>query len=352
MQLFSSFNHNDRLFFAKHLSTLLRGGISLGEALRLMAERKDKSIGALAGKILASIENGQALAAALAKYPKEFGAFFCSLVEIGESSGSLEKSLDFLAEKLAREEALRKKVKAMMLYPSIVLSVSAVVGAFVSFFVLPKLAGIFGAFEVELPLATRILLAIAVFVKKYGLFVLVGGAAFFSLVRLVVGIFAPAKLLWHKMKFKIPFVGKVAKSAALSSLFRDLGVMVQSGLPLEYALRVESEVAENIAIREIMRALHRAVSHGSSLGKELAGEKYAFFPALVSRMIFVGENSGKLEDTFFYLADFFEDETDAAAKNGSALLEPVLLLFIGVIAGFVALAVILPIYSLTGSIQR
>ncbi|KKR21917.1 MAG: Type IV fimbrial assembly protein PilC [Candidatus Moranbacteria bacterium GW2011_GWA2_39_41] len=351
MRIFSSFGFAEKLFFAKHLATLLKGGIPLAEALKLLSEQGGK-IGPVAGEILSSVENGQSLSASLGRHPDEFGAFYISLVEVGEVSGTLEKSLEFLAEKLAREEALRKKVQTMLFYPSIVLAVSAVVGGFVSFFVLPKLAGIFSSFDVELPIATRILLTFANFVKVYGVAVIVAIVAAMSILGGIIKISYAAKLFWHHLKFHIPFVGKVNKSAALSSLFRDLGVMLQSGLPLEYALRVESEVAENLVIREKIKGVHEAVSGGSTVGKELASGEYEIFPTLVSRMISVGESSGTLEGTFLYLADFFEDETDAEAKNGAALLEPLLLVFIALVAGFVALAVILPIYTLTGSIHR
>lgn len=352
MRLFSSFGFLDKLFFAKHLATLLKGGIPLAEALRLLAERKEGKIGLVAAEVLQSVENGQSLSTALAKHPREFGPFYVSLVEVGEASGTLEKSLAFLADKLSREDALRKKVQAMLFYPTVVLAVSAVVGGFVSFFVLPKLAGIFGAFDVELPLATRILLVVSAFIKTYGLVLIVALVAISVILRMLVGVSYSAKLLWHQMKLYIPFTGKVAKSAVFSSLFRDLGVMLQSGLPLEHALKIESEIAENLVIREKIIMVHEAVSHGKTIGNELMSDKYRIFPSLVSRMVSVGENSGRLEETFLYLADFFEDETDVAAKNGAAVLEPLLLVFISLIAGFVALAVILPIYTLTGSIHR
>lgn len=351
MRVFSSFGFSEKLFFAKHLATLLKGGIPISEALELIAEQGGK-IGPVAKEILQSVENGQSLSYALGKHPKEFGIFYASLVEVGEVSGTLEKSLDFLAEKLSREEQLRKKVQAMLFYPSIVLAVSTAVGGFVSFFVLPKLAGIFGAFDVELPLATKILLAFANFVKTYGILVVVAVIAVIAILSGLIKIFYAARLFWHHAKFHIPFVGKVNKSAAFSSLFRDLGVMLQSGLPLEYALLVESKIAENLVIREKIKYIHESVSSGGTIGKELLSKKYDFFPSLVSRMISVGESSGTLEGTFLYLADFFEDETDVAAKNGAALLEPLLLVFISLVAGFVALAVILPIYTLTGSIHR
>jgi len=352
VNLFSSIGFLDRLFFAKHLATLLKGGIPLAEALRLMADRREGKIGPIAGEILKSVENGQTLANSLAKHPQDFSPLFVSLVEIGEASGTLEKSLDFLAEKLTREETLRKKVKAMLFYPSIVLSVSVAVGGFVSFFVLPKLSGIFSSFDVELPLATRWLLALSGFTKKYGLESLIFLIIFIFLIRIAVGLSKKAKVFWHKLKFRLPFFGKVSKAAALASLFRNLGVMLQSSLPLERALQIESGVAENMVIQMKVEGLHAAVSRGAALGKELDKKEYGLFPALVPRMIAVGESSGRLEETFFYLADFFEDETDAAAKNGAALMEPLLLFFISVVAGFVALAVILPIYSLTGSIHQ
>ncbi|PIP26264.1 MAG: hypothetical protein COS71_03465 [Candidatus Moranbacteria bacterium CG06_land_8_20_14_3_00_40_12] len=352
MRLFSTFGFLEKLFFAKHLAILLKGGIPLAEALKLLSERYEKRIGAMALEILKSVENGQPLSGALGKYPKEFGTFYVSLISVGEVSGTLEKSLEFLAAKLMREDVLRKKVKAMFFYPAIVLTVSAAVGGFVSFFVLPKLSGIFSAFDVELPMATRILLFISNFIKVYGL--AVAGILIFLFLAIsgLIKISPAAKLLWHHLKFQIPFIGKVTKSAAFSSLFRDLGVMLQSGLPLEYALRIESEIAESLVIQKKIKGIHEAVSHGSTVGKELLARDYKIFPALVSRMISVGENSGRLEETFLYLADYFEDETDVAAKNGSALLEPLLLLFISLIAGFVALAVILSIYTLTGSINH
>jgi len=351
MKLFSSFGFTEKLFFAKHLATLLKGGIPLSEALRLLSEQ-DGGIGPIAGEVLGSVENGQSLSSSLGRHSREFGAFYVSLVEVGEVSGTLEKSLEFLAEKLSREEALRKKVQAMLFYPAIVLAVSTAVGGFVSFFVLPKLAGIFSSFDVELPLATKILLAFANFTKIYGIVVVVAIVAIIAILSGIIKISYSAKLFWHHLKFHIPFVGKVNKSAALSSLFRDLGVMLQSGLPLEYALRIESEIAENLVIREKIKGVHEAVSGGSTVGKELLSGNYKIFPSLVSRMISVGESSGTLEGTFLYLADYFEDETDVAAKNGAALLEPLLLVFISLVAGFVALAVILPIYTLTGSIHR
>ncbi len=349
--MLSGLRQQEKLFFAKHLATLLKGGIPLSEALKLMAERKGGQAGKVATKLLKSVENGQALADAIRKN-KNFGIFFASLVEIGETSGTLEKSLDFLADKLTREDVLRKKVKAMLFYPAVVLLVSAVVGAFVSFFVLPKLAGIFSAFDTQLPLATRILLGFSYFSKQYGILFLAGLAASFVVVRFIVRLVPPARLFWHRLKFRLPFFGKVAKAASLSSLFRDLGVMTQSGLPLEYSLRIEAQVAENMAVAKLIGKLQSTVSRGAGMGREMEKKEFALFPSLAARMIVIGESSGKLEETFFYLANYFEDETDSAAKNGAAMLEPILLIFIGLVAGFVALAVILPIYTLTGSIHR
>lgn len=352
MRVFSSFGFVEKLFFAKHLSTLLKGGIPLAESLKLLSEQQEGKIGSVAGGILKSVENGQSLAAALGKHPREFGSFYVSLVEVGEVSGTLEKSLEFLASKLEREEALRKKVQTMLFYPAIVLSISAAVGGFVSFFVLPKLASMFSSFDVELPLATRILLAFSNFVKSYGLVVVVALVAIFIMLVFLVKTFSFIKFLWHRLKFSFPFIGKVQKKAAFSSLFRDLGVMLKSGLPLEYALRTESEIVENLVIRKKVKKIHEAVSRGRTVGSELTSQEYQLFPSLVPRMISVGENAGRLEETFLYLADFFEDETDVAAKNGAAILEPLLLVFISLVAGFVALAVILPIYTLTGSIHQ
>jgi type II secretory pathway component PulF len=351
MNFFSSLSNLERLFFAKHLSIFLRSGIPLSEALETMVEEDGNSaVGRSAQLIRAEIENGQSLKVALAKQPHSFDLLFISMIEIGETSGTLDKSLDFLTIKIEREEALRKKIQGMLYYPVIVVVAACAIGAFISFFILPKLGTMFHSFDVKLPLATRILLFLADGAKNYGFFALLFIIGIIVFIRILLSRWYSFRFFWHKLKFQLPVIGKVISSVAFSAFFRNLGTMLSSGLSLEYALRTESEISENLVIRKTAKDLHGAISQGRKMGEELKKTKQ--FPMLCAKMISAGEMSGKLEESLLYLADYFEDETETRAKNATAFFEPLLLLFIGLLVGFVALAVMLPIYSLTGSIHR
>ena len=343
----------DKIFFAKHLAMFLKAGIPLDEALESLAGKERKSAaGRIVRNVKMKIENGQPLYAALADEPKSFDPLYVSMVKIGEVSATLEKSLEYIAQKLDREYALRKKVRSMFYYPATVIFAAVAVGIFVSFFVLPKLGDMFRSFDVQLPLATRILLFLAESMKKYGLALLFVFLGIIIVSHFLVSVWPACRELWHKIKLKLPITGKILASAALSSLFRNLGVMLQSGLALEYALQTEVDILENLVIKKSVLKLKNAVSEGRKMSEEMDRFDESIFPKLTVRMISVGEASGKLEESFIYLADYFEDETETRSKNAAAVLEPALLVFIALLVGFVAIAVILPMYSLTGSIHR
>jgi type IV pilus assembly protein PilC len=354
MKLFTSvkLTYLEKIFFTKQLAMFLKAGIPLDEALKsLSEEEKANSVSRVAKSIQSQVENGQTLSKALASEPRSFNLFFVSMVEIGEVSGTLEKSLDFLAGKLLREAELRKKIQAMLYYPAVVLAAAFVVGGFVSFFVLPKLGKMFQSFNVKLPIATRILIFLSDFIKNYGFFVVLALLSLVVIFLILLSIWPKFKFLWHKTKLSLPIFGKVIADVALSAFFRNLAVMLSSGLTLEYALRIESETAENLVVKLIAAQLEKNISQGQRIGDSLKNIGDSIFPLFVSRIISVGEVSGKLEESFSYLADFFEDETEVKAKNAVAIFEPLVIVLIAMVVGFVALAVVMPIYSLTGSIH-
>lgn len=348
----SSFGSLEKVFFTKHLSMFLKSGIPLSEALNSLGEENGKSsVRRILRAVRADVENGKPLYEALARHPKSFDTFFVSMVQIGELSGTLEKSLDFLSEKINRETILRKKIQTLLYYPSVVLAAAVIIGGFLSFFVLPKLGDMFKSFDVALPMPTRILIFFAQSAKDYGILVVLFLIVFIFALSFLIAVLPRLKYLWHKLKLIVPVTGRIVLSASLSAFFRNLSVMLSSGLPLEKALRTEAEISENLVIRGYASDFARAVSRGKHIGDYLKSQKQTLFPSLCSRMILVGEMSGKLEESFKYLAEFFEEDTEAQARNAAAILEPALLLIIGVVVAFVALAVILPIYSLTGSIH-
>jgi general secretion pathway protein F len=305
----------------------------------------------LAASILSDIENGQPLSGALGKFPKDFDSLYLNLVKIGEASGTLSENLGFLSRELDSAYVLRKKIQGILIYPAIVLSMALVLGAGISIFILPRLTKLFDSFDIVLPLSTRILLFIAGFMERHGVVFFAGLAVFIFLCRLILAL-PIIRPYWHRMLLSLPVVGGFFRDIAMAHFCRDMGVMLQSGLPIFTALSTEERVMQDRAMARLVASLAGAVSQGRSLSEELSRPQYAHIPSMAARMIAAGEKTGRLAETFAYLEAFFSDEVDRRIKGMTVVFEPVLLLIVGLIVAFLALAIMTPIYSLTGSIQR
>ncbi len=341
-----------KMLFTRELAVLLRGGVPIREALQSLEEKAEtKTLKKMIQALLSQVENGQPLSLALKRLPKIFDSLYVNLVEIGETTGRLNDNLVFLSKEMDSAYALRKKVQAILLYPSIVLGCAFVLGAAISIFILPKLIRLFDAFQVTLPLATRILLAIAGFLNDYGFWFFGGIFVFMLLLRFVAAI-PVLKPYWHRALYVLPVAGGLTRDIGLASFSRDMGIMLGSGLPILDALNIEAKVTRNRAFAKHIHRLAESVAEGRSLGEELSKNPSRLFPSMAPKMIAAGEKTGKLSETFLYLEEFFTTEIDRKIKNATVLLEPILLLIIGLIVAFLALAILTPIYSLTDAIRR
>lgn len=343
---------SERAMFARHLSMMLRSGISLPEGLRILEmETRIAASQAVLSRICQDVESGKKLAEALRAHPKDFDIFFVSVVEISEESGTLAENLEFLAKQLSKEHALQKNIQGILLYPLLVLGMAVVMGGFISIFILPKLLDLFSSLDVVLPWSTRALLSFAAIMQAHG--ALIFGALFGVL---IVGRFVvhsgPVKPFWHAFLLSLPVVGPFLRAVLLGRFFRGLGIMMKSGLPLVHALGVEEHSLENRVFRQYAEDLKKGVSCGTELSILLEQAKYRHVPVLATKMVAVGERTGKLDESFFFLSRYFDEEVDTVARRFSTLLEPVLLFLIAGIVLFIALSIITPIYSLTGSLQR
>lgn len=342
----------DKLLFTKHLSVMLKSGIPISEAINsIKAQTKNLKFKQILEDVSQEVENGQSLERALSKHPQVFDALYLSLVSVGEKSGNLEKNLEYLALQLKKNYEFNKKVAGATLYPKLVLASSLIIGGSISLFILPQLLDLFESLDVELPLTTKILLFMANLMKDYGLFITGGGAVLVVAFLLLLKTSA-VKPKWHKFLLAAPGVGVLNQNIALSSICRNLGIMLKSGLTITSALETQREATENLIFKEYLNRLFKAIDKGKKLSAEMDATKFKYLPAIVPKMIGVGESTGKLDETLIYLGDFFEEEVDDATKNLSTTLEPILLLAIGAIVAFLALAIISPIYQLTGSIKR
>lgn len=342
----------DILLFTKHLAVMLKSGIPISEAIdTLKNQQKNSTLKRILIEVGQEVDNGQSLADALAKHRETFNSLYISLIGIGEKSGNLESNLEYLSVELKKSYDFNKKVQGAILYPKIILAATALMGMFISLFVLPKLVDLFHSLDVKLPLSTKILLFIASLMKDYGVFIAVGLVVI--AVSLTILLRTPFfKPKWHRVMLSLPIIGSINQNVELTSFCRNIGIMLKSGLTITNSLEVQLHATDNLVYKSYVSDFLREVEKGKKLSDVMGNGKYKYIPGIVPKMVGVGEATGKLEDVMIYLGDFFEEEVDDATKNISNTLEPILLLVIGLVVAFVALAIISPIYQLTGSIHK
>lgn len=338
--------------FTKHFEVMVKSGIPLADAVATLKDQtKNNAFKKVLEGVLADVNNGQTLNKAFSLYPKVFDSLYLSLIEIGEKSGKLEENLAYLSEHMTKSYEFKKKVQGAMIYPALVLISTFVIGLVLSFFVLPKLVDLFSSLDVTLPLSTKILLFAANSMKNYGLFIGIGIAIVAAFLTYLLRL-SNIRPKWHAFLLSIPVFGTLMQNIELSSICRNLGVMLKSGLPITTTLEAEHKATDNLVYKEYLAQVLKSVDKGKSIEDTLSVKDYKFIPQFMVKMIGVGEKTGKLEDTFVYLGDFFEEEVDNTTKNLANIIEPILLIIIGMVVAFVALAIISPIYQLTGSVRR
>lgn len=341
-----------RMLLAQHLSTMLRAGVSLLEALRVIREEtRSRQLRSVLDRVISPVDGGSSLASALEAQGRSFDPLFVSLVRVGESSGTLEENLGYLADELEKRIALRSKVRSALLYPAIVLGVTVGLGVLLVFFVLPRIVPLFASLKVQLPVSTQVLLKFATFIRNSG------GSAALATVAAIAAIGGTVRIpavraRFHRLLLSVPLVGRVVRAVNLANFCRTLGTLTKSGVPITEALEVTGATMRSLAYQQQVQALRDAVVSGTSLAAAVTlHSKRAFFPPLAVSLIRVGESSGKLDDSLLYLNRFYEREVDSLMKDLAVVLEPTLLLIIGLAVAFVVSAIISPIYQITGSLR-
>ena len=340
----------EKAILAKHLAVMLKSGMTIAESLEIVSTQAKGHFKNVLEQVLRSVEAGNSLSASLAKHPKIFSSLFINTAYAGEASGTLEKNLDNVAEQLKKSKELIEKIKGAMIYPVIVLIGTFLLGLGMSFFVLPKIIPLFEGLKMDLPITTRALIWFSHFIQKSG------GKFFIILMSSVLS------LLWlSKQRFTRPFtnflllhlpiIKNISRNANLANFCRTLGTLLKSGLNIDEALVITKDTLSNYYFQKTVSRISDMVSLGTTLSENLAAHE-ELFPRLAISMIKVGEKSGNLEETLFYLAEFYESEVDIATKSLSTAIEPILLIVIGITVGGLAISIITPIYKMTGNVQR
>lgn len=340
----------EKAVLAKHLALMLNSGLTLTEALSVAADSSNSTLKRLLKRVRQSVQSGSPFSAALGAWPQVFAGPFTSAVYAGERSGNLATNLAHLSRSLEQERALLAKVKGAMIYPAIVLAAAVILGLSIAFFILPKITPLFKGLTIALPLSTRGLIYTADFLDQHGALVILGLAA---LILFLPWFFRRHWLspVSHWLILRLPPFGRLVANLNLARLASTLGLLLKSGVNIDEALAIAERTLGNFYYRRALRRVGAAVGRGLKLSDRL--EQFpTLFPLLFTRLTRVGEISGRFEETFFYLADFYDDEVATSAKALSTALEPILLLLIGLVVAGLALSIITPIYEITGNIRR
>lgn len=335
----------DKVIFSRQLSTLINAGLPLVQALRnVESQTSSKALKVVIQKVIADVEAGSSFHEALARYPRVFNNVYCSLVEAGEASGTLDKALERLANQQEKDAEIISKVRGAMIYPLLVIAVMIAVVTFMVVVVLPHVQEIYNDIPgATLPFVTRVLLWISHFISHFW-FIVVG--------LIIVGAFfttrwartGPGKEVVDKFKMRGWPIGRLFMKLYMARFARTGETMVGSGVPLLQTLNVVADAVNNVHIRKSILSAAEKVKGGKALSDSLAGDPN--FLELVPNMIHIGEQSGSLETMLGKTADYYEKEVDNEIKAVSTIIEPVLMIMLGIMAFIIVAAVLLPIYGL------
>ncbi len=344
----SRVTQKDLVLFSRQFSTLVGARVPIVQALRILEHQvTNKGLQSVTRSMVQSVESGDSLSLALSKHPRIFGNIYVSLVRSGEASGNVAEALNYLADQLEKDYDLRSKVKGAMTYPAFVLSALVLVGVLMFKFVLPSLVSILKEQNVELPLVSKVLIGLTDFFDVYWwlvLLVLVGAVV---AVRALIQTYS-GRYTWDRFKVTIPIVGGVLQNIYMARFARNLSTLVSGGIPIIKALQIISEIVNNVIYRDILMDVAQQVTNGKSISDSLA--RYKEFPPLVTQMVGVGEKTAQLDTILLKMAVFYEKEVDNKVATLSTLLEPIIILILGVAVGMLVAGVLLPIYNLAGSV--
>jgi len=335
----------DIAIFSRQLATMLTAGIPMVQAFEIIGVGNDKpAVQKLVLAIKSDIETGNALNQALAKHPLYFDDLFVNLIEAGEHAGALETVLEKIATYKEKTEALKKKIKKALFYPSAVLAVAVIVTVILLLFVIPQFESLFKGFGAELPAFTQMVIDMSRWMQAnwWIMFVLLGGAAF---------TFAyfykrsrPMRQFIDRLSLQIPVIGPILKKAAIARFARTLATMFGAGVPLVEAMKSVAGATGNIVYQDAVLRMRDEISTGMRMQRAM--ENTGVFPNMVVQMIAVGEESGSLDEMASKVADFYEADVDAAVDGLSSLLEPLIMVILGVLVGGLVIAMYLPIFKL------
>jgi type IV pilus assembly protein PilC len=334
--------------FSRQFATMINSGLTLLRSLAILAEQtSNKELARIIGEVRRDVERGSSLSGALAKHPKAFSRLYVAMVRSGETGGSLDAVHSRLATTIEQQVELRRKVKSAMTYPIVVGVIVVLILIAMLVFVVPMFKGMYADLDAKLPAPTLVLLTVSNILKKFFPLVIVGaGAGAWSARRYIQT--PPGRRRWDAFKLRAPVFGQLAHKTALARFSRSLAALVRSGVPILDALEIVADTAGNTIVAEAVADTQAAVKAGESLARPL--EAHPVFPPMVTQMIAVGEETGALDELLEKIADFYDGEVEATVDALTSLIEPLLIVVMGVTVGGMVIALYMPMFSIIGKI--
>jgi type IV pilus assembly protein PilC len=339
----------DVILFARQMATMIEAGIPILQTMEALQEQSmNPSFKKVLGMIKEDIRLGNGLSAAFAKHPKVFDSLFVNMLKVGETGGVLASVLERLAAYMEKSAKLKRKVSSAMIYPIAIVSMAVIVTTVLLVKVVPTFATIYGSFNRKLPAMTQMLLNFSEALRHQFVLIILSIVAFVTVIVLFKRTEKGAFQI-DGWKLKMPIFGDLICKVAVSRFCRTLSVMVQSGVPILESLDIVMKTIGNRVLEKVIAETIQGVREGESMAVPLARSK--IFPSMVTKMIAVGEQSGQLDKMLSKVADFFDEQVDAAVDGLTSLIEPVIIGFLGIVIGFIVIALFLPIISITQILQ-
>lgn len=348
-KLFHKISVTDIAYFTRQLSIMLNSGLTLVDSIQIIKKQVEKpELKETLDNLQRQLKEGKSFSEALKEYPKDFSSLYISLIRSGEASGKLHLILTKLAENLEKEREFQQKIRNALIYPAVIFSAMILMMFIMITFVTPKLLELYKDFNVDLPFSTRLLISVSSFFATFWPFMLmiIGGLLFFfqNFRKTEKG-----KLLIDTFILRAPVIGNILKISSLVDATRTLSILIGSGVSILDGLNIVTDASNNRVYRNAFKNITKQVEKGISIGNAMINE--SIFPQSLIQMTTVGEQTGHLDETLLKVSEFYESESEIAIKGMLTLIEPAILVVLGVGVGFLVMAVITPIYSLSNSFQ-
>ena len=350
-RLFLSMSAQEQITFAKRLAILIKAGIPIVDSLDMLKKQaSSKNFAYILDCLQYEVEKGQPLSSGMEMFKNIFGDFAINIVKVGEVSGTLVQNLNYLADELKKKQELKRNIVSALIYPAFIVVMVIGITVLLTVYVFPKILPIFQSFGAQLPWTTRVLIAVSSTMQHSWIYVLIAAGLLFVIYSLLMRIPLVRRAV-DRFTFSLPLLGRLFKTYHIANFTRTIGLLLKSDVGIVETLQIVSRSSGSAAYRNKFREISENVLRGEKISEAMGKDKL-LFPPIVTQMTAVGEVTGNLSSSLLYLAEMHEEEMNGMTKNLSTSIEPLLMVFMGLLVGFIAISIITPIYGITQNLRH